>query len=164
MPELDSHSPSATNPNPLASPYSPWHACGPDFPQYSAAMKRRSHLRLLGATLRLSPERRDIDAAAEQWKHLFGIERNGNVLEFTNAKLTFVAGVEGFAEGLESITIGVKGKDRYNRVLDHIRREGVQEGHPEEGCANMLGIRWYFVLEDDISEEGFRKDMNQSKL
>lgn len=160
MPELDSHARTATNPTPLESPYSPWHACGPGYPQYSAAMRRRSHLKLLGVTLRLSQGHSDTDAAAQQWQDYFGVEKNGSALEFTNATLKFVPGVEGLAEGLESITIGVKGKDRYKRVLDLVSREGLRGN----GFANMLGIRWYFVLEDELREERGSKNGSQSKI
>lgn len=160
MPELDSHARSATNPTPLESPYSPWHACGPDYPQYSAAMRRRSHLRLLGVTLRLSPGRSDTDAAAQQWQDYFGVEKNGSALQFTNTTLKFVPGVEGLAEGLESITIGVKGRDRYRRVLDLVSREGLHG----DGFANMLGIKWYFILEDEHGQERSSKSGNQSKI
>lgn len=158
MPELDSHTPSASNPTPLASPYSPWHACGPDYAHYSSAMKRRSHLRLLGATLRLSPGQSDTEAAAQQWQDYFGVERDGSELVFTNAKLKFVPGVEGLAEGLESITIQVKGKDRYNRMLDIASKEGLCGN----GWTNILGIKWYFILKDEEQSAG--KDISRSKL
>ncbi|KEF55193.1 uncharacterized protein A1O9_08847 [Exophiala aquamarina CBS 119918] len=158
MPELDSHTPSATNPTPLASPYSPWHACGPDYPHYSSAMKRRSHLRLLGATLRLAPGQSDTEGAARQWQDYFGIGRARSDLVFTNAKLKFVPGVDGLPEGLESITIEVKGKDIFDKMLDIASKEGLCG----DGWVNMLGVKWYFILKDEKGGAG--KDRNQSKL
>src|SRR6266498_2684348 len=66
MPELDSHTPTPQNPDPLTSRFSPWHACGPDYEAYSAGMKRAFHLHLIGVTLRLAPHDTDIEAAAKQ--------------------------------------------------------------------------------------------------
>lgn len=121
-------------------------------------MKRRSHLKLLGATLRLAPGRSDTEGAARQWQDYFGIGRDISDLIFTNAKLEFVPGVEGLAEGLESITIEVKGKDRFDKMLDIASKEGLCG----DGWVNMLGIKWFFILKD--GEEGAGKDRNQSKL
>ena len=149
MPELDSHRPSAGNPTPLESTYSPWHACGADYGKYSAAMRRCSHLRLVSATCRLSPGQTDTGAAAQQWQDLFGVERQGDDLVFTNARLKFVSGVNGLPEGLESITIEVSGKEKLDRMLDVVSKERLCG----DGWTNLLGIKWYFVLAEDLKEE-----------
>jgi len=158
MPELDSQTVSAANPTPLASPYSPWHACGTDYEKYSSAMKRRSHLKLLGATLRLAPGQSDTEGAALHWQDYFGISKDKSDLLFTNARLKFVPGVDGLPEGLESITIGVKGNARFERTLDIARKEGLCG----DGWVNMLGVKWYFILDD--GEEGAGRDRTQSRL
>jgi hypothetical protein len=142
MPELDSHRPSPSNSDPVMARLSPWHACGKDFASYSAGMKRCSHLRFLGAECRLAPDDSDTEAASRQWKDLFDITRNGSELVFTNARVRFVPGVEGQAEGLVSITIGVQGKQKFDGILDRARAEGLCGN----GWINMLGVRWYFVL------------------
>lgn len=147
MPELDSHKPSATNPTPLESPFSPWHACGGDYEMYSAAMKRCSHLKLVGATLRLAAGKTDVEAAAQQWQDYFGVRRSGNELIFTNARLKFVQGVEGQPEGLESLTIQVKGKARLDRMLKVVESEGLCG----DGWTNLLGVKWYFVCDEGDS-------------
>ncbi|ETI20359.1 hypothetical protein G647_08393 [Cladophialophora carrionii CBS 160.54] len=150
MPELDSHAPSSTNPTPLESTFSPWHACGTEYEKYSSGMRRCSHLKLLGATLRLAPGQTDVQAAAQQWQDYFGVRREGSQLMFTNARLSFVPGVEGEAEGLESITVEVKGKKRFEGMLDIARKEGLCG----DGWTNLLGVKWYFVLREDENEDG----------
>lgn len=142
MPELDSQDPSPSNPDPLGSPFSPWHACGDDHKAYSTIMKRCAHLRLLNATCRLEPGQTDTQAAAQKWQDLFGIQREGEESVFTNARLTFVPGVEGLPEGLVSITLEVTGKEKFDRMLDAARREGVCDN----GYVKMLGVRWRFEL------------------
>lgn len=158
MPELDSHTPSPTNPTPLESLFSPWHACGADYPAYSTAMKRRSHLKLIGATLRLAPGNSNVQAAAQRWQSIFGIRSQGNHLLFTNAQLKFVNGVQGQPEGLESLTIRVKGKDRLERILDTARREGLYR----DGIVEMLGVKWFFVGSDGDSQSD--ASINRSRL
>ena len=145
IPELDSHAPSSENPTPVEAEFSPWHACGPDFAKYSTGMKRCSHLKLVSAVLRLAPGQTDVGAAAQQWQDYFGVKRNGSELDFTNAHLKFVPGVDGMHEGLESITIEVKGKDRLERMLE----VGDKEGLCGDGWTNLLGIKWYFVSKDE---------------
>src|SRR3954451_13823064 len=54
MPELDSHTSSRDNPDPLGFRFSPWHAAGADYDSYSAGMKRCSHLHMVGAVCRLA--------------------------------------------------------------------------------------------------------------
>ncbi|KAK5100801.1 hypothetical protein LTR70_001298 [Exophiala xenobiotica] len=93
MPEFDSRKVSPTNPTPLESTYSPWHACGPDYERYSA-------------------------------------------------------GVTGQPEGLDSITIEVTGKERYDRMLDLAKQDGIYD----DGCVIMLGVKWYFVLKEGGGE------------
>ncbi|OQV03252.1 hypothetical protein CLAIMM_08318 [Cladophialophora immunda] len=145
MPELDSHAPSATNPTPLESPFSPWHACGEDYARYSAGMKRCAHLKLVRATLRLAPGQTDVAAAAQQWQDYFGVEKQGSELVFTNARLNFVPGVDGLPEGLESITIEVQGKERLAKMLDVVSKEGLCG----DGWTNLLGVKWFFVLKGE---------------
>lgn len=142
MPELDSHHPSPSNPAPLTSRFSPWHACGSDYSSYSAGMKRRSHLRLVSAVCRLAPGDVNTEAAARQWEELFGVPREGDQLAFTNMRMKFISGGEGEMEGLESITITVEGEERFNAILDAAREEGLCG----DGWINMLSVKWYFVL------------------
>jgi hypothetical protein len=145
MPELDSHLPSPTNPDPLKSRFSPWHTCGPNYSSYSTGMKRSSHLRLVSAVCRLAPGDLDTQAAAQQWEQLFGVPRERDELAFTNMRMKFIRCGEGEAEGLESITIAVEGEDRFNAILDVAREEGLCG----DGWINMLGVKWYFMLVDD---------------
>ncbi|KAJ9614469.1 hypothetical protein H2200_002606 [Cladophialophora chaetospira] len=149
MPELDSHAATASNPNPLESTFSPWHACGPDFDSYSAGMKRCSHLKLISATLRLGAGQSDVGKAAQQWEDYFGIKREQDQLLFTNARLKFIAGVEGQPDGLDSITIQIKGKERYEKTLERAAKEGVCG----DGWVNLLGVKWYFVLDDGEGQQ-----------
>lgn len=148
MPELDSHKPSASNPSPLLSPFSPWHACGHDYGSYSASMSRCSHLQLLGADCRLGSGDNDTEGAARKWKDVFGIKQEGNELVFTNSRLKFIRGVSDASDGLLGITIGVRGRESYEEVLAGARRENVYR----DGCAHMLGIKWNFVLLDEKKE------------
>lgn len=149
MPELDSHKPSSDNPTPLISPFSPWHACGPDYASYSAAMSRCSHLQLLGADCRLAPGDTDTGGAARKWEEIFGVKRDGSGLAFTNSRLQFSEGAARKPEGLQSITVGVRGREAYEQLLVRARREHVYR----DGGADMLGVRWYFVpLEGDERE------------
>jgi hypothetical protein len=142
MPELDSHRPSPSNPTPLTSRFSPWHACGTDYSSYSGGMKRHSHLRLVNAVCRLAPGDVDTQAAARQWEELFDVPRKEDELSFTNMRMKFIGGGEGEAEGLESITIAVEGEEKFNAILDAAREEGLCG----DGWINMLGVKWFFVL------------------
>ena len=121
-------------------------------------MRRCSHLKLLGVTLRLAPGQSDVQNAAQQWQGYFGIRREGARLSFTNARLEFVPGVDGVPEGLESITVEVKGKKRFEEMLRMVEREGLCGN----GWTNLLGVKWYFVLNEtaDKSDGGLK----QSKL
>lgn len=145
MPELDSHKPTPANPTPLATPFSPWHACGEDYKSYSAGMARNNHLRFIRATCRLASGNKDTQTAARQWEELFGVQRDGSGLVFTNARMDFVEGVQGQPETLESLTIGIKGRERYERTLEEAKKEGLCR----DGYVEMLGFKWYFVLDED---------------
>jgi hypothetical protein len=142
MPELDSHGASAEHPDPLSSTFSPWHAAGTDYASYSAGMKRRSDLHLIGAVCRLAPEDTNTEAALNQWEELFGLPRDLNQLVFTNARMGFVKGRKGQPDGLVSITIAVEGEDRLAGIVQKARERGVWA----DGYAEMLNLRWYFVL------------------
>jgi hypothetical protein len=140
MPELDSHPTTPSNSDPLKNPFSPWHACGPDYENYSALMKKHSDLHLVGALLRLAPGEVDTEAASRQWEQIFGVGMSRDLLAFTNARMGFVRGEEGKKEGLDSITISVEGKDRLEGILQRAKEEGLCG----DGCINMCGVRWFF--------------------
>ncbi|KAK5073587.1 hypothetical protein LTR64_007277 [Lithohypha guttulata] len=145
MPELDSHTPTAGNPTPLQSTFSPWHAAGKDYEAYSAGMKRCAHLKFLSATCRLTPGDSNTEQAAKQWERLFGVSREGSELAFTNMRLRFVPGADGSSDGLESISIQVTGKQRYYEMIEKARELGLLE----ESWINMLGLRWRISLADE---------------
>lgn len=149
MPELDSHAPTASNPTPLESRYSPWHACGNDYESYSAKMKQCAHLEFVSATCRLEPGDDDTERAAKQWERLFGVASRDSELLFTNMRLTFVPGVEGKSTGLESITIRVNSKQHFDRILDAASKLGLREA----SCIHMLGLKWHIVLADGWQEK-----------
>jgi hypothetical protein len=140
--ELDSHTPTKSNPTPLKDRFSPWHACGPDYAKYSEGMKRTSHLTLEGCVLRLAPGNLGHEAAARQWEEVFGVGRSRDLLAFTNARLGFIRGQEGKFEGLVSVTVGVNGTKELQGILDRASTAGLCG----EGWINMCGIKWYFVL------------------
>lgn len=142
MPELDSHAPSKQHPEPLKERFSPWHACGPDVEGYSKVMKKHSDLHLLGALLRLAPGDVDTEGAAREWRDVFGVDMSRDLLAFTNTRMGFVRGVEGKEAGLESVTVGVEGRDRFDEIL----RRAKEEGLCGDGWVNMCGVKWYFVL------------------
>ena len=144
MPELDSHTASASNPNPLRDQYSPWHPCGDDYQAYSAGMKRCSHLKYRSVTLRLAPGNSDTEGAAQQWERIFGVQREKSKLVFTNAELNFVAGSPDQPEGLESTTIEVSNRQKLELMLEVARKEGLCG----DGWVDLLGIKWHFVLKD----------------
>ena len=146
IPELDSHTLSPANPAPLQGRFSPWHACGPlsSYLKYSAGMKRHSDLHLLSATCRLAPGDDDTEGAARQWEEIFGVKRGRRKgeNEFVNAKLEFISGKQGEAEGLEEICIGVEGKVALSDILGRANRMGVLRN---DGTVEMLGVKWKFV-------------------
>ncbi|TVY89133.1 hypothetical protein LAWI1_G003566 [Lachnellula willkommii] len=147
IPELDSHSCSPTNPTPLQTRFSPWHACGPPttYPRYAAGMKRHSALHLLSATCRLAPGDADVEGAARQWEDVFGVVRGRRTGEsgFVNARLGFVAGVLGESGGLVEVGVGVDGDVALSGILERAERMGVLG---RDGAVEMLGVRWKFVL------------------
>lgn len=149
MPELDSHTPTFSDLTRLDSKYSPWHACGKDYESYSRVMKRCAHLKLLNVTCRLAANDADTERAAKQWENVFGVARDGSELAFTNARLKFVPGVTGRSDGLESITVGVRGKREYNQVLDAAARLGLLNGN----TIDMLGLNWHIALEIEGEEK-----------
>ncbi|KAK2767069.1 hypothetical protein FQN54_006388 [Arachnomyces sp. PD_36] len=144
IPELDSHDKSASNPEPLMSRFSPWHACGSDYNAYSTVMKRCSHLRFVEAVCRLDPGEADTEAAAKQWERTFGTPRREDGLVFTNGAVKFIPGEEGKPEGIASITIAVEGESKFNAILNRARDQGLCG----DGWINMLGVKWYFVCVD----------------
>lgn len=146
MPELDSHRTTSSNPDPLNTQFSPWHACGPSstYPTYSAGMKRHKDLHLLGATLRLKPGEEDTHEAAKQWENILGVKARGPELMFTNARIEFVKGVDGKPEGIIEIMVGVEGRERLRGIFDRAREEGCQVDE-SRGAVEMLGVRFSFV-------------------
>jgi hypothetical protein len=145
MPELDSHKATQSNPNPITTRFSPWHACGKDYASYSAGMMRQSDLELVSVHCRLAAGDTNTMEAALQWERIFGVSQSFqdlSSLTFTNAQLVFLEGVEGEPEGLESITIAVTGEDRFNGILEKASKKGLCG----DGWINMLGIKWYFNL------------------
>ncbi|KAI4605825.1 hypothetical protein J4E83_010488 [Alternaria metachromatica] len=150
MPELDSHVPGPKNPTPVQTRFSPWHACGSDIDRYRAGMERTEHLTLEGCVLRLQPGDLGHEAAAREWEAIFGVVRSRDLLAFTNARLGFIPGRQGQPEGLVSITIGVKGQDQYDAILERARQAGV--------CGNdgidMCGVKWYLALTGHSATKG----------
>ncbi|KAF2998567.1 hypothetical protein E8E13_005776 [Curvularia kusanoi] len=142
MPELDSHAASPNNPTPLKSRFSLWHACGSDHKTYLSGMKRSAHLSLEGCILRLQPGDHDHEAAARQWENTFGVGRSRDLLAFTNARLGFIAGQEGCSDGLISITVGVRGYDNLDAILQRAKQAGIWNN----GGVQMCGVRWNFIL------------------
>ena len=157
MPELDSHAPCAPNPTPLATRFSPWHACGADYGGYSAGMRSTKQLHLLGCELRLSAGDDDVDGAVAQWGALFGVPASRQTskdglpveLAFTNCSMGFVKGEEGESEGLVSVTVGVDGEGELRGIKERARKEGVwRDGkgvRGMDGWVEMVGVKWYLV-------------------
>ena len=63
-------------------------------------------------------------------------------MAFTNARMGFIPGREGEPEGLVSITIGVKGQKRLDRIYEKAKEHGLQVEH---GGINMVGVKWHFT-------------------
>ncbi|OAX81462.1 hypothetical protein ACJ72_04201 [Emergomyces africanus] len=150
IPELDSHRATPTNPEPVASRFAPWHACGKDYDSYSRGMKRTADLHLVDVTCRLAPGDGDIDAALKQWEETFGISRGPESLQFTNARMRFLSGMQGQSEGLAGITIAVQGEGRLKGIFDRARELNLPLG---DGWVDMLGVRWCFVAPDRGREQ-----------
>lgn len=147
IPELDSHHNSEKHPDPLGDPFSPWHAAGPSssYHQYRAGMEKHAHLQVVSATLQLAPEDSDTLAAAQQWHSIFGIAKalDKPVLQFTNARMTFVPGQPGYRRGLVAITIAVR---RDNNMLVAILDRAMKQGLEVNGnIVTMIGVRWRFI-------------------
>lgn len=147
MPELDSQSSVDGCPDPLRASFGPWEPAGSlaEWPQYSAVMERNADLKLVGATLRLKMGDVDVEGAARKWEEVFGIARSRDLLQFTNAKVGFVRDVDGKGEGLESITIAVKGRKRFEGILQRAKEMGLCG----DGWINLGGIRWFFVYDGE---------------
>ena len=145
MPELDSHHPTSSHPTPLTTPFSPWHALGPSslYPTYSALMAT-SHLRLLKVVCRTSSP----EEAAKQWETLFGVERDGSgrALHFLNARLNFV---EGKDEGIESLTVGVLGRENLGGILGRAQERGILDKE-NDGSIEIVGVKWYLELVEGV--------------
>ena len=144
--ELDSHHITPSNPDPLCARFSPWHACGPTstHPTYSAGMKRHADLHFLGAALRLKPGEEDIQGAAKQWEDVLGVRAQGAEVVFTNARMGFVEGVEGEAEGITEIRIGVEGKEMLKGIFQRAREEALKVDE-RQGAVDMLGVTFLFI-------------------
>lgn len=146
IPELDSHDATESNPTPLNTRFSPWHACGPDEQSYMEAMKRNSHLSLLGAVCRLAPQDGNGEEAATQWEQIFGIPRSRDLVAFSNARLGFIHGEEGKPDGIVSISIGVNSEEKRDGIFERAGERGLLENDGSSRWVNMLGIKWYFSL------------------
>ena len=145
MPELDSHRPSPSNPDPVASTFSPWHPCGPNYESYAAGMRRCAHLHLAETICQLAPEDTDTEAAAKQWEGTFGVRRINDCLAFTNGSLRFAPGENGKTEAITSITIAVEGRNNLNNIWNRARDKGLCR----DGWIDMLGVKWYIVPAGD---------------
>ena len=146
IPELDSHTPSAGNPLPLQTRFSPWHACGQSYTGeagYAAKMKKAGGLWLRGVVLRVNGEGGE---AAEKWRSLFGLQksRDGGGVGFTNCEMGFRETGEGESEGMESVTVGVEGRGVLEGVKERAKKEGVWRDE-EGGYMDMLGVKWFLV-------------------
>jgi hypothetical protein len=107
-------------------------------------MERYADLHLLGATLRLKPGEQDTHDAAKQWEEVLGIKaQEGDVL-FTNARMGFTDGVEGKAEGIVEIRIGVEGRERLTEIFERARYEGCKVDQ-HQGTVEMLGVQFVFI-------------------
>lgn len=152
IPELDSHYPTEDIPNPIATRFSPWHACGPDTASYIAKMKKYAHLSLIGVVCRLPPGDWGSEKAASQWEETFGVARSRDQNAFTNARLGFLHGEESQREGIMSISIGVKGDKNRQEILKRAEERGAMGGDGLRKWVEMFGIRWNFVVTGDKEE------------
>ncbi|OAT10999.1 hypothetical protein BDBG_06758 [Blastomyces gilchristii SLH14081] len=73
-------------------------------------------------------------------------------LQFTNARMRFLPGMEGKSEGFTDVSIAVRGEERHKGIFDRAREVGLPSG---DGWVEMLGCRWHFV-----SASGTREDVN----
>jgi hypothetical protein len=146
IPEVDSIKPTDQWPSPVSTRISPTISLGPmdRAPTYLSEMRTSSGLRLQTVILRLEPGDADTIAAAKQWENMFGVPRNGHVLIFTNATIGFVPGEAGKPAGIDGITIAITGKNRWERICRTAQVEGLLG---DKGYVNMLGVKWYLLLE-----------------
>ncbi|KAK5175007.1 uncharacterized protein LTR77_000143 [Saxophila tyrrhenica] len=156
IPELDSHAPTKSNPEPLRTRFSPWHPCGPDVERYTAKMKEYRHLSLIGAVCRLAPGDWGAELASTQWEQTFGIPRSRDLCQFTNARVGFVHGEEGELEGMVSVSVGVVGERRRKAIFDRAREMGALKEERERRYVDMVGVRWNFSLTGEDEWEGSR--------
>lgn len=75
------------------------------------------------------------------------MKKNRDSVDFTNAKIGFIKGEKGQADGIVSITIGVQGRHRLEEIFWRAKIEGLITD--ESGCLNMLGVKWRFVVVDE---------------
>jgi len=104
-------------------------------------MERAADLQIAGVLCRLELGDGDVVGAARRWRDVFGTLNKGNRVVFTNAELEFLPGKEGKRPGLERVTITVRGRKRFDGILDAAREEGICG----DGWINMCGVKWYFV-------------------
>ncbi|KAF2403788.1 hypothetical protein EJ06DRAFT_505100 [Trichodelitschia bisporula] len=121
-----------------------WHALGPRHEEYVGGMRETAGLGLLGVVCRLKAGEVDVEGAARRWRDLFGVAMSRDLVAFTNARLGFVRGVEGKGAGIESITVGVAGREKLEDVIKKAREKGVWRGGTH-GWAEMCGVKWHFV-------------------
>ncbi|KAL2367131.1 hypothetical protein RJZ57_008530, partial [Blastomyces gilchristii] len=69
---------------------------------------RTADLHLADVTCRLAPGDEDTDAALKQWEETFGIPGGPGHLQFTNARMRFLPGMEGKSEGFADVSIAVR--------------------------------------------------------
>jgi hypothetical protein len=148
IPELDSHEPTTAYPDPIAAPFPPWHAIDLPHSAYLPAMKRTSALQISSVQCRLEPGDELLEDAARQWRDVLGVPLSRELVAFTNARLGFLRGEEGKKPGLERITIAVKGRERFDRILEVAREEGLCG----DGWIDMCGVKWYFEYAGEPAE------------
>lgn len=123
-----------------------WHACGPNPGDYLWKMRKHDDLVLKGVTVRLDPNDDDVEGAAGRWETMFGVRAEKADLLYTNAKVTFVKGRRDMYEGIESVTVGVKGREKFMGILGRAAERHLCG----DGWIDMVGVKWYFEL---LSEE-----------
>jgi hypothetical protein len=153
MPELDSHAAApavaAGVPSELTEAFAPWHAIDAPFEAYREVFRRSADLAIVGVQLRLPVGQRGTEDAAREWRDVFGVPMSRDLLAFTNARLGFLPGEQGKREGLETITIAVKGKKRFDQILEKVAAEGLCG----DGWTNLLGVKWYFRYAGEPNEQ-----------
>jgi hypothetical protein len=140
IPELDAHAPTPAFPDPVAAEFSPWHAVDLPLEVYAPAMERAGELRIGGVMCRLEVGDGDVAGAVGRWRDVFGTPTRGERVVFTNAELGFLPGKEGKRPGMERVTIAVRGRKRFDAILDAAREEGICG----DGWINMCGVEWVF--------------------